>query len=313
MKSRKKDTLYRFSIITIIALFFNVAVYIVATALLQSQAERIQAENGTLQIALPEVVVELFDDPVQSLQWFLLEPIGEEEEVVQQSGIAESWPKPFPPKDVVVQDTQFGSSVLIAWTRPTGQTYDSVEIYRARQEPKGVNDMELVQSATFSTGEWLDTQLENNVTYYYALRSIRNGEAAIKPSNLTDIFTVIPTDITPPPAPQWITVTPYHDGGKEETGLIVEWEHAVTDDVIKYRLYRSTRLGELGELIQSVTPDVKTILDPTVQPGVTYYYAVTAVDGENNESTTDLQTSLIGNTSPFIQSIKEALERIHGS
>lgn len=310
MKSRLKQSRQRFVIGSSLALIFTVTVYAMTAVWLRSRAAEIKTTNNRLMIGLPDIVRQLAIRPVQSLQWFLLQPNQAVEYTPQQGGIANSWPKPLPPTTVVVADTRLGQSVVVSWQAVPGQTYDGVEMYRATTNVDTVKDMTLVQTTTTMSGDWIDDSVVNDQTYYYALRSYRTTSGANITSVLTDTVSVIPTDATAPLSPRWVTVTPYQTS--DSSSLQIEWEHAVSDDIITYHIYRSTVFGALGDLIQSVTPDVTTVQDESVDPGVLYYYTVTASDATGNESSLRLGTSAFGNTAPFVSSDEQAIQQING-
>ncbi len=111
-------------------------------------------------------------------------------------------------------------------------------------------------------------------------------------------FTVWATDLTgnvagrggsfslaqgiPPPAPSGVLVHPQPD-----RTIMVMWAPVTTGNVAGYNVYRATSPGgPFTKLSSSPIPTTGPLLytDSNVQPGVTYYYAVTAVDGAGNES-----------------------------
>lgn len=61
--------------------------------------------------------------------------------------------------------------------------------------------------------------------------------------------------------------------------------NASTSEVLGYNIYRSTQLGGSYVLLNSSLISNLTFSDVTAQSGTTYYYAATAVDSNNLEST----------------------------
>jgi fibronectin type 3 domain-containing protein len=59
--------------------------------------------------------------------------------------------------------------------------------------------------------------------------------------------------------------------------------HASTSNVTGYRVYRSTSPAVTPELLAVVPAEATEYTDASVQPGMTYYYAVTAVGESDNE------------------------------
>ncbi len=314
MKLRRKKTSYRYIVILLVVLFLNAAIYIVASVFLQNRSLQLQSAQVNLDIALPEVIKQVTVDGVKSLQWLNLSSNVSSQTGIQATGVADRYPEPLPPTHVVVYNTKIGSSVVLRWQSANGQTYTGVEIYRSTETPdKPLKDMELLTTQTLQQGEYFDEAVENGTTYYYTLRSYRtlpdeNGAAAASYSDMTDVFSVIPTDESAPRGPRWVQVQQYDS--KTETGLLVTWESIIDADVDKINIYRSTEPGTVGVNIQSVTPDVTQLVDTTVEPAVNYYYTVTAIDAAGNESSQTLNISRYGNTAPFVSGDQEASERI---
>jgi len=60
------------------------------------------------------------------------------------------------------------------------------------------------------------------------------------------------------------------------------WLPSTSPDIVAYRVYYGT---ESGNYPNSITcGDVTDVLVPSLSDGVTYYFAVTAIDAQNNES-----------------------------
>lgn len=85
-----------------------------------------------------------------------------------------------------------------------------------------------------------------------------------------------------PPAPSGVTLRVQSDGT-----IMVMWAPVVSGDVTGYNVYRAASTGgPFTKLTSTPVPanGPQQYVDTTVQPGVTYYYAVTAVNGSGNES-----------------------------
>ena len=320
MSTKHKITPYRYIIALLIFLFLNGAVYIVASVLLQGRSKELQSEQVGLDIALHEIVREVAVDGVKSLQWFTLSSEVSSDSALQVEGVADHFPEPLPPTNIVVTNTKIGQSVVMQWEPANGQTLTGVEIYRSTAEPeKPLQDMELLATVEQAAGEYIDETVTNDTTYYYGLRAYRvldatdtvaaaSDASTIQYSVLTDIYTVIPTDETAPRGPRWAQVTQH--GSQAETGLLLKWDVVVDADITMLNIYRSNEPGAVGTKIQSVTPDVTELIDTTVEPAVNYYYTITAVDAAGNESSQTLYISRYGNGSPFVATETEASERI---
>ncbi len=69
--------------------------------------------------------------------------------------------------------------------------------------------------------------------------------------------------------------------------VTLSWTGSTSTDVTGYYVYRGTTSGQYTKVNSTapVSAAQLTFADPTVQSGTTYYYAVTAVDSSNVEST----------------------------
>jgi hypothetical protein len=89
---------------------------------------------------------------------------------------------------------------------------------------------------------------------------------------------VIVIDDTPPAAPRGVyTVT-----GDEQ--VLIEWYPNQEADLKGYIVYRSLREREGYAEIAEVGSEVASYVDDDVENGITYYYAVSAFDFDDNES-----------------------------
>jgi fibronectin type 3 domain-containing protein len=96
--------------------------------------------------------------------------------------------------------------------------------------------------------------------------------------NVSDTtFTLIQIpDLTPPDPPAVIYVE-----GRGVELVNVSWDESPSGDVISYRLYRAEQEGSFEPLIEQQRR-VRRFRDETVQPGLQYRYAVSAVDSSGN-------------------------------
>jgi len=85
-------------------------------------------------------------------------------------------------------------------------------------------------------------------------------------------------DKLPPSPPSGVEAYPVH-GSK----ILVVWRNPTDPDFSHARVYRSSSIGELGEIVfDKVTEEF--VLDDAVEIGKTYYYTVRSVDLVGNES-----------------------------
>ncbi len=66
--------------------------------------------------------------------------------------------------------------------------------------------------------------------------------------------------------------------------IALSWDASTSGDVVGYYVYRGTRSGGPYARLMNIPIPTTTYNDSTVTPGTTYYYVVTAVDGQRVES-----------------------------
>ena len=76
--------------------------------------------------------------------------------------------------------------------------------------------------------------------------------------------------------------------------VVLTWDASTSPDVVGYNVYRSGVSGGPYARLNGSTPvPALTYTDTVVQAGLTYYYVVTAVDSEGNESAYSNQASAL--------------------
>jgi hypothetical protein len=93
-------------------------------------------------------------------------------------------------------------------------------------------------------------------------------------------------------APTTITVGGTGDATAHSVAL--SWKASISNDVVGYYVYRGTQPGPPYTAFTKLTPSpisATTYMDSAVDAGATYYYVVTAVNGNGKESTYSNQAS----------------------
>jgi hypothetical protein len=119
-----------------------------------------------------------------------------------------------------------------------------------------------------------DTSVTEGIVYYYAVSAVdsKGNEGA-----LSTEASATPLDRTPPSVPVGLTALV---GDGEVT---LQWSANAESDLAGYRLYRSATFGgPYGLPIDA--PIANRSLDSGLTNFMTYYYAVSAVDQDGNES-----------------------------
>ncbi len=130
-----------------------------------------------------------------------------------------------------------------------------------------------------------DYNCNNNFTYYYKIKAVdKNGSA----SDFSSAVSATPSsniDITAPSKPLGLSAT-----GNGLNSINIMWNYNSEGDLAGYNIYRDTDpnfvLSENKKINASIIPVGfnPNFIDKNAVPGITYYYAVSAVDDFLNES-----------------------------
>jgi gliding motility-associated-like protein len=170
--------------------------------------------------------------------------------------------------------------VTLTWTPNTEPDMKSYWVYRSTTS--GSYDVTLA-TVTHPTTKYIDTGLTNEVTYYYVLRAVDEGDNV---SDASDEVWARPS--LRPREPCGVKGTLVDSG----THIKIEWKEVTRNedgspctDLEEYRIYRSTYLAGFG--VDPSTTVAKSILTWTETEniiGKTYYYKARAVDSKGVES-----------------------------
>jgi hypothetical protein len=135
-----------------------------------------------------------------------------------------------------------------------------------------------VTPSPLETTTFVDRSVENDRTYHYAVRALRQEGDTLARGAATAPEPATPRDMTPPEPPSELVAIPAPDSVR------LSWRASPTGDVASYAVYRA-RAGQPFARVGS-TPATRTVhVDGDVPPG-TYQYAITALDSaaQPNES-----------------------------
>ncbi len=172
---------------------------------------------------------------------------------------------------------------LLSWdpvtTRADGSTYEGFVGYNAyRGVEKGHYGETPLNKEPLRTNTYKDTAAVNNKTYYYIVRAVDSPIRPWKESLDSPEAFAMPRDLTPPARPTGLTVVP--GVGR----IFLTWNENKERDLAGYYVYRSRRTGKEFERLTDKPINRSTYSDEKVKPGVSYSYAITAVDTSGNES-----------------------------
>jgi fibronectin type 3 domain-containing protein len=132
--------------------------------------------------------------------------------------------------------------------------------------------LELLTPTPIATTSFTDRALENERTYYYAVRALRSEPSGTARSEPTTPVAATPVDTTPPSAPTNLVAVP------SAAAVHLAWNPSPEEDVAGYLVYRASPPG--GPYVRLTPAPLRAAVytDRAVAQGQTYSYVVTAVD-----------------------------------
>lgn len=173
------------------------------------------------------------------------------------------------------------TSVRVAWAPPQRLSDDSpVEAPLVYEVLRGTTADALVPVARTAPGttSHVDANLANDLTYYFAVRAVREAHGTRNEGPASSVVSATPVDTSPPAPPETLVAIP------SQGTVQLSWGASGDADVAGYVVYRAapgTTLARVG----SVRAPATTFTDREVPRG-TWRYVVTAQDGGSraNES-----------------------------
>ncbi|MGA2737057.1 MAG: hypothetical protein ABSG65_06350 [Bryobacteraceae bacterium] len=180
-------------------------------------------------------------------------------------------PVPAAPANLAATATS-GTQVSVSWSEtvpPNGMPIGSYNIYR------GTSPTGLTKLATRTGLSFIDTTATPNTVYYYAIQAVDTGG---------DDSPMSPTvQAATPPLPA-IPVNVAATSNSKGTQVTVSWSEIIPPNglpVTTYNIFRGTSPTGLTQLTARTG---LSFTDTGVSPGVTYYYAIEAVDSGHDTS-----------------------------
>jgi predicted small lipoprotein YifL len=160
--------------------------------------------------------------------------------------------------------------------------------YEILRSVEATGALQSVSPTPVSAPRFVDQNLENDRTYYYAVRALRHEETTLARGPASTPVAATPRDMTPPAPPAQLVAAPAPEGVR------LSWKPSADADVAIYVVYRATGTGVYARVGSSQAP-LTTFLDRNPGQG-TYRYVVTALDsgaqpnesGRSNEVTVTL-------------------------
>jgi hypothetical protein len=203
-------------------------------------------------------------------------------------------PEPIPdvsatltPNAVVLKFTGFG---------PGGYAY---HVFRAEAGTEKYADLGAAQLANpgFMNARveygFADRSFDWEKTYNYHVVGITtahlaNGSNLDVPGDPTPNVKVFAHDTFPPATPQGLQAVA--SGVGQQTFVDLSWAPNTEADLAGYNVYRQEQ-GQTPVKINTELVKAPSYRDPSVQPGKTYFYSISAADLRNNESSKSPQAS----------------------
>lgn len=180
---------------------------------------------------------------------------------------------PEPPGDVQAKAGE--GSARVSWTPPVrttdGTAISGGVVYDVLRATAAEGPFTPVKRTAPGETSIEDRNLENDRTYWYAVRALREESGTTVEGAASPAVAVTPVKVTPPAPPRELVAIP------SQGAVRLSWAPSPSGDVATYVVYRATASGQFTR-IGAVAPPVTTFLDRDVPRGV-WRYAVTAQDG----------------------------------
>lgn len=170
-------------------------------------------------------------------------------------------------------------SVLLQWRANSESDMAGYNIYRAENSggPYSIVNNLLVAETAF-----IDRTVTNEITYFYVISAV---DVDGNESRYSKEINAMPTSIPDPPMGL--------SAGIDVDAVKLFWNASSEGDVVGYNVYRS--MSEEGAVLKLNNDPVAdtTFMDADVERGSTYFYTISAVDSDGNESSSSTQFTAV--------------------
>jgi hypothetical protein len=208
---------------------------------------------------------------------------------------------PVPQRISALQFKVNETSIDLNWSAPTRTSagdpiaVSEYHIYRGQLDPrshdpattdvlheKWIAPLALLDRS--DTPAYRDTQFEFGKIYVYIVRSAAATSGGELESSNSDQLVLSPEDTFPPATPRDVIAATINNLDGVSTEIDLSWSISTESDLAGYRVYRSDRPDDRGQLLTSDLLLSPAYRDTSVSAGHHYLYRVTAVDRSGNES-----------------------------
>jgi hypothetical protein len=164
--------------------------------------------------------------------------------------------------------------VRLEWESPRrladGSPVTAALAYEVLRSPEAAAPLVPLTPAPVEATRFVDRNLDNDRTYYYAVRALRREGGTVARGRPSERVAATPRDMTPPAPPAELVAAP----GPEGVRLL--WKPSPDADVAAYVVYRAAGAGSFARVGSTQAP-LTTFVDRDPGRG-THRYVVTAVD-----------------------------------
>ena len=205
-------------------------------------------------------------------------------------------PNLLPPQKISAVPVPTG--IMVRWEPsgpvPTTANTQTQYAYKLMRRLQGAKEPVVVTqlNAANQTNSFIDTGIEWEKSYQYWIVPVtlwqegnRKGEIEGDDSPVVD---VLAHDSFPPAIPSGVEAV--YSAAAPNSFIDITWTANTEPDLAGYNVYRR-RQNEQPVKINSDLVKTPRFADPGVQPGIKYFYSVTAVDLRGNESGKSEETS----------------------
>ncbi|MFC2157887.1 fibronectin type III domain-containing protein [Acidobacteriota bacterium] len=188
----------------------------------------------------------------------------------------------LPPLNLRVE--VFKEKIELRWDAPQANidgssppVLEGYNLYRQEEGEEG-EDKKKLNSVLLVQNFYEDSKFSYGSIYSYSVRSFFSSETELNESADSIPIQVTAEDIYPPDAPKELIAIPGADQ------ISVSWNSGTEDDLSGYRIWRRMEGESELKLMNFLLLQKNIFEDKAVLQGQRYYYSVTAVDSEGNES-----------------------------
>ena len=180
---------------------------------------------------------------------------------------------PAPPAGLTAEPEE--GKVRLAWEPPAalsdGRPLEGTVTYEVLRALGPDAAPAPITSAPIADRQYTDTRVQNDRTYYYAVRAVRAAASGLATSGSSPTVAATPRDLTPPSPPTGLAAIPSADTVR------LTWNASPEPDVAGYVIYRAAGADAALTRIGTTLGPRTVFVDRDIARG-TYRYAVSAFD-----------------------------------